>query len=151
MSEFIVRRATLADVEGMHRLINHFAGEGLMLPKSRNNLYQNIRDFTVAEQKGELVGCCALHVLWNDLGEIRSLAVGTKVEIAATAIAKASVAIPPIRALLKKFPDDFIYGASAPDIILGKKLAGYLHHCHNWRMGWLILNEGLGVRALIGC
>ncbi len=46
-----------------------------MLPKSRNNLYQNIRDFTVAEQKGELVGCCALHVLWNDLGEIRSLAV----------------------------------------------------------------------------
>jgi amino-acid N-acetyltransferase len=75
MSEVIIRRATLADVEGMHRLINAFAGEGLMLPKSRNKLYQNIRDFTVAEQAGELVGCCALHVLWSDLGEIRSLAV----------------------------------------------------------------------------
>lgn len=75
---------------------------------------------------------------------------GTHVEIAVTAIAKASVAIPPIRELLKKFPDDFIYGASAPDIILGKKLAGYLHHCHNWRMGWLILNEATSDRARAG-
>jgi amino-acid N-acetyltransferase len=75
MNEIVVRRATLADVEEMHRLINYFAGEGLMLPKSRNNLYQNIRDFFVAEKKGQFVGCCALHVIWGDLGEIRSLAV----------------------------------------------------------------------------
>jgi hypothetical protein len=75
---------------------------------------------------------------------------GTHVEIATTAIAKASLAIPPIRALLKKYPDDFIYGASAPDIILGKKLAGYMHHCHNWRMGWLILNEATSDRARAG-
>ena len=75
MSEIVVRRATLADVEEMHRLINYFAGEGLMLPKSRNNLYQNIRDFFVAEKKGQFAGCCALHVIWGDLGEIRSLAV----------------------------------------------------------------------------
>lgn len=44
----VVRRATLSDVEDMHRLINYFAGQGLMLPKSRSQLYQNIRDFFVA-------------------------------------------------------------------------------------------------------
>jgi len=46
-----------------------------MLPKSRNKLYQDVRDFFVAERAGSFVGCCALHVLWSDLGEIRSLAV----------------------------------------------------------------------------
>jgi len=75
MSDVIVRRATLADVEEMHRLINYFATKGLMLPKSRNSLYQNIRDFFVAERVGRFAGCCALHVIWGDLGEIRSLAV----------------------------------------------------------------------------
>jgi amino-acid N-acetyltransferase len=76
----IVRQATLADVERMHALINHFADKGLMLPKARSKLYQNIRDFFVAEQVDDgglptFVGCGALHVLWEDLGEIRSLAV----------------------------------------------------------------------------
>ena len=75
MDEVIVRQATLADVEDMHSLINHFASQGLMLPKSRNKLYQNIRDFIVAEKHGQFAGCCAMHVLWADLGEIRSLAV----------------------------------------------------------------------------
>jgi amino-acid N-acetyltransferase len=75
MSETIVRRATLADVEAMHHLINHFAVKGLMLPASRNKLYQNIRDFFVAEKDDQFAGCCALHVLWSDLGEVRSLAV----------------------------------------------------------------------------
>jgi amino-acid N-acetyltransferase len=78
--EVIIRRATLADVEEMHALINHFASEGLMLPKARSTLYQNIRDFYVAEEvshegQGTLAGCGALHVIWVDLGEIRSLAV----------------------------------------------------------------------------
>jgi hypothetical protein len=66
---------------------------------------------------------------------------GVHVEVALTALANVGLAIPPIRKLMKAHPDDFIYGASAPDIIIGKKLAGYMHHCHNWRMGWLILNE----------
>ncbi len=66
---------------------------------------------------------------------------GVHVEVAITALAHLAAAIPPIRALMKEYPDDFIYGASAPDIIIGKKYAGYMHHCHNWRMGWLILNE----------
>lgn len=75
MGKTIIRWATLADVEAMHHLINHFAGQGLMLPKSRNQLYQNIRDFVVAEKEGQFAGCGALHVIWGDLGEIRSLAV----------------------------------------------------------------------------
>ncbi|MFN2155985.1 MAG: N-acetyltransferase [Anaerolineae bacterium] len=75
MSDVIVRRATLSDVEDMHRLINHFAGLGLMLPKPLSKLYQNIRDFFVAEKDEQFAGCGALHVIWNDLGEIRSLAV----------------------------------------------------------------------------
>jgi amino-acid N-acetyltransferase len=62
----------------MHQLINHFAGLGLMLPKPRSKLYQNIRDFFVAEREGEFAGCGALHVLWNDLGEIRSLAIAER-------------------------------------------------------------------------
>jgi len=66
---------------------------------------------------------------------------GVHVEVALAALAKLSLITPPIRELIKKFPDDFIYGASVPDIIIGKKLAGYMHNCHNWRMGWLILNE----------
>ncbi len=75
MSDLIVRRATLGDVENMHALINLFAGRGLMLAKARNHLYQNIRDFFVAKKNGQFAGCGALHILWNDLGEIRSLAV----------------------------------------------------------------------------
>jgi amino-acid N-acetyltransferase len=74
----IIRRATLADVEEMHALINHFADKGWMLPKARSALYQNIRDFYVAEGQGALAGCGALHVLWVDLGEIRSLAVAER-------------------------------------------------------------------------
>ena len=86
--DILVRRASLADVEQMHALINRFAGQGWMLAKSRHNLYQNIRDFYVADAyirgekrvapdrgAAEFAGCAALHVLWVDLGEIRSLAV----------------------------------------------------------------------------
>jgi amino-acid N-acetyltransferase len=81
--DILVRRASLADVEQMHALINRFASQGWMLAKSRHNLYQNIRDFYVAEKRAdsdrgsaaEFAGCAALHVLWVDLGEIRSLAV----------------------------------------------------------------------------
>jgi len=74
-----IQRATLADVEAMHALINGFAARGLMLPKSRRQLYENIRDFWVAENAEQghtsLAGCAALHIIWGDLGEIRSLAV----------------------------------------------------------------------------
>jgi len=70
-----VRPATVRDVEEIVRLVNTYAARGEMLPKSLNQVYQNIRDFSVAERDGEIVGCGALHVLWDNLAEIRSLAV----------------------------------------------------------------------------
>ncbi len=69
MTDILVRRATLEDVEAMHAVINAFAAQELMLPKALNHLYQNIRDFFVAECAGQFAGCGALHVIWGDLGE----------------------------------------------------------------------------------
>ncbi len=70
-----LRRARVADVEAVHRLINHFAERDEMLPRSLNELYENLRDFHVAEDGDEIVACCALHVTWADLAEVKGLAV----------------------------------------------------------------------------
>lgn len=70
-----VRPATVYDVEAIVELVNGYAARGEMLPKSLNQVYQNVRDFQVAEWRGEIVGCGALHVLWDNLAEVRSLAV----------------------------------------------------------------------------
>ena len=72
---FVVRRAVVKDVPAMARIINDFAAQGQMLPRSRHQLFQCVRDFVVATSGGAVVGCSALHVVWGDLGEIRSLAV----------------------------------------------------------------------------
>jgi amino-acid N-acetyltransferase len=69
------RKARIGDVPSMHRLINDQAEAGMMLPRSLSELYENLRDFWVAEREGEVVACCALHVNWADLAELRSLAV----------------------------------------------------------------------------
>ncbi|WP_067936328.1 N-acetyltransferase [Alicyclobacillus kakegawensis] len=71
----LVRKATVDDVPAMHRLINHFAREGLMLPRTEKSLYENLQCFAVAELSGQVVGTAGLHILWKDLAEIRSLAV----------------------------------------------------------------------------
>jgi len=70
-----LRRARAADVQAMHRLINHFAKRDEMLPRSLNELYESLRDFYVLEGGEEVVGCCALHVTWSDLAEVKVLAV----------------------------------------------------------------------------
>lgn len=75
MTGVLVRPATVADVGAVVELVNGYAALGEMLPKSLNQVYQNIRDFVVAEDTGRIVGCGALHVLWDNLGEVRSLAV----------------------------------------------------------------------------
>ena len=75
MQEGAIRKAKPKDAVAIHELINFYAKEGLLLPVSLNNLYDNIRDFWVYEQKGEILGCCALHITWEDLAEIRCLAV----------------------------------------------------------------------------
>lgn len=71
----IVRRARIDDVPDMAALINHYAREGMMLPKSPTQLYNHLRDFIVAEVDGKVVGCAGLKIMWRDLAEIVSLAV----------------------------------------------------------------------------
>lgn len=70
-----VRKATISDIKAVHKLINEFAKKGEMIPRSLNDLYENIRDIVVFEAGGEIKGVCALHILWEDLAEIRSLSV----------------------------------------------------------------------------
>ncbi len=69
------RKAKMSDVENLHQLINDFATKGYMLPRSRNTLYEALREFTIIEDEGNLVGMGALHVIWEDLAEIRALAI----------------------------------------------------------------------------
>jgi amino-acid N-acetyltransferase len=69
-----LRKAKVSDVSQMADLINSYAAQGEMLPKSLNQIYQSLRDFVVVES-GQIVGCGALHIVWDDLAEIRSLAV----------------------------------------------------------------------------
>jgi len=70
-----IRKALPKDAVKIHSLVNEFAKEGLLLPVSLNSLYDRIRDFWVFELNGELIGCAALHITWENLAEIRSLAV----------------------------------------------------------------------------
>ncbi len=70
-----LRKARIPDVEAMMSLINLNAEQGLMLPRSRNMIYENIREFTLAEEEACLAGVASLHILWSDLAEIRALAV----------------------------------------------------------------------------
>lgn len=69
------RRATFGDAEQIHKLCNYYASLGLMLPRSRNSIYENLRDYIVAVEDGRVLGCGALHFVWNRLAEIRSLAI----------------------------------------------------------------------------
>jgi len=70
-----LRRARVGDVETIHKLINLFAQRDLMLPRSLNELYENLRDYFVVGNGDEVIGCCALHVSWSDLAEVKGLAV----------------------------------------------------------------------------
>ena len=74
---FEYRHATFADVEEIFALINGFAAEGLMLPKTYSALYELLPEFVVAQDSdsGKIAGCGALHCTWNALAEICSLAV----------------------------------------------------------------------------
>lgn len=70
-----VRPATLGDVPEILALVNRLAQQQVMLPRSPASVIEGIRDFRVAELAGDFVGCGALHVVWSDLAEVRSLAV----------------------------------------------------------------------------
>ena len=70
-----LRQAAVADVPAVHKLIMFYADKRKMLPVSLARLYEHLRDFIVYDVDGEVVGCAALHVLWEDLAEVRSVAV----------------------------------------------------------------------------
>jgi amino-acid N-acetyltransferase len=70
-----IRKATIHDVDEMQPLIQQYADQGLMLPRSAKSLYEHIQCFTVAVKDGKVVGTVGLHILWKDLAEVRSLAV----------------------------------------------------------------------------
>ena len=74
MAEVSVRRARTADVTKIKSLVDGYAGR-VLLAKETVTLYESVQEFLVAELEGEVVGCGALHVLWADLGEIRTVAV----------------------------------------------------------------------------
>jgi amino-acid N-acetyltransferase len=69
------RRATLPDVPSIHGIIQPYADEGTLLPRSVPELCENVRDFIVAEKDGQIVGCGALHLYGRHLAEVRSIAV----------------------------------------------------------------------------
>ncbi len=70
-----VRNARMTDVEPIYALVTEYSHRQVMLPRSRADLYESLRDFLVAEQKGKAVGCAALAIQWDNLAEIKSLAV----------------------------------------------------------------------------
>ena len=70
-----IRSAGVNDAGEILRLVNELAIQQILLPRSPASVIENIRDFHVVEVDGRFAGCAALHVVWSDLGEIRSLAV----------------------------------------------------------------------------
>lgn len=70
----LVRRARTSDVPAIKHLVDTYAGK-ILLEKNLVTLYEAVQEFWVAEHEGQVVGCGALHVMWSDLGEIRTVAV----------------------------------------------------------------------------
>nr|WP_241384309.1 amino-acid N-acetyltransferase [Rhodococcus sp. CH91] len=75
----VVRRARTSDVPEIKRLIDIYAGR-ILLEKNLVTLYEAVQEFWVTELAGRVVGCGALHVLWSDLGEVRTVAVDPSVK-----------------------------------------------------------------------
>ncbi|MBI4961923.1 MAG: N-acetyltransferase [Desulfomonile tiedjei] len=75
----MIRKATLSDIKTIHRLVAEQAQSGHLLARAVTELYAQVRDFLVTVDDGsrEIIGCGALHIVWEDLAEIRSLAVRT--------------------------------------------------------------------------
>ena len=74
---FVYRKATFADVDEIHDLIAEYAVKGIMLPKPHSTLSETLREFVIAEEVAskKIVGVGALHLTWNGLAEVRSMAV----------------------------------------------------------------------------
>ncbi len=72
----MIRKAKISDIKTIHKILSHFAEKGLLLPRSLSELYDHLRDYTVFEcEDGSIGGVVALHICWENLAEVRSLAV----------------------------------------------------------------------------
>lgn len=71
----MIRKAQMRDVKDIQKLLTSFANRGDMLSRSLSELYESLRDFYVAVDDGRLLGAAALHIVWDDLAEVRSVAV----------------------------------------------------------------------------
>src|SRR5205823_181448 len=108
----MIRRARLEDVAGIAGVMADYVVRGVLLPRPVSELYQCVREFHVAIAGGEVVACAALRVLWNDLGEVRSLAVrpgfhrrGLGARLVAAVLEDArAVALPRVIALTREVP-----------------------------------------------
>jgi len=71
----IIRPARTSDIKAIRQIIDTYVAGRRLLAKETVTLYETVQEFTVAEYEGEVVGCGALHVLWEDLAEVRTVAV----------------------------------------------------------------------------
>ena len=74
-SRTIIRRARTADVRGIRELVAPLAERRVLVSKEAVTYFESLQEFRVAELDGRIVGCGALHVMWEDLAEVRTLAV----------------------------------------------------------------------------
>jgi len=72
---YTIEKASIEDAIQIHKLINSFAERGEMLARPLSEIYENIRDFLVVRENGQVIACAALHIAWADLAEVKSLAV----------------------------------------------------------------------------
>jgi amino-acid N-acetyltransferase len=73
-----IRPAHTSDIKGIRQLIDSYSPQGRLLTKETVTLYESVQEFTVAIDGNDVVGCGALHVLWEDLAEVRTVAVNEK-------------------------------------------------------------------------
>jgi amino-acid N-acetyltransferase len=73
--ENVIRQAKISDAQAIYWLVLFWADRGKMLPRPLTEIYECIRDFSVCEMDGRVVGAVALHVVWENIAEIRSLVV----------------------------------------------------------------------------
>ncbi len=89
-----VEKAKISDVPQIYQLVNFFANKDEMLARPLSEIYENIRDYFVLRDGGQVAACAALHINWSDLAEIRSVAVaeGTQRKRAGTQLVEACLA-----------------------------------------------------------
>jgi amino-acid N-acetyltransferase len=75
VSDIVIRPARTTDVQRIHALLDPLVDRRILLGKELVSLYEAVQEFVVAEQDGEVIGCGALHVMWLDIGEVRTLLV----------------------------------------------------------------------------